>query len=205
MSQRSSVRLRALLFTIGLVAGLGLLVQLLPGNGVEVPPGPVTGVDTRGPEDANGRAIHAGEMRKREIAARFQQAVVMLHAKEYAYAVTALHRVLELAPRLPEAHANMGFALLGQEHYVGARDFFRSAIALRADQVNAYWGLALSLEQLCDMRGAIGAMRTYVHLTDPQDPLRRKGRSALWEWETALAEQAQGQADTLACEGRASS
>jgi tetratricopeptide (TPR) repeat protein len=205
VSQRNGVRSRALLFTIGLVAGLGLLVQLLPGNGVEVPHGPVPGVDTPGTEDADGRAIHAGEMRKREIAARFRQAVVMLHAREYAYAVTALHRVLELAPRLPEAHANMGFALLGQEQYVVARDFFYSAIALRADQVNAYWGLALSLEQLCDMRGAIGAMRTYVHLTDPQDPLRRKGRSAVWEWETALAEQSPGQADTLACEGRASS
>ena len=205
MSQRTNVRLRALLLTMGLVAGLGLLVQLLPRNGVEAPPGPVTGIDVPSAEREDSPAFHVREMREREIAARFQQAVVMLHAREYAYAVTALHRVLELAPRLPEAHANMGFALLGQEQYAAARDFFYSAIALRADQVNAYWGLALSLEQLCDMRGAIGAMRTYVHLTDPQDPLRRKGRSALWEWETALAERAPGQPGSLACEGRASS
>ena len=202
MTQRRDLRVRALLLTIGLVAGLGLLIRLLPSERMEVPPRPVQGADVPSAEQEESRAVHAREMREREIAARFQQAVVMLHAKEYDYAVTALHRVLELAPRLPAAHANMGFALLGQEEYVAARDFFHSAIALRADQVNAYWGLALSLEQLCDMRGAIGAMRTYVHLTDPQDPLRRKGRSALWGWETALSEEASGKPDSLSCARR---
>lgn len=119
-----------------------------------------------------------------EISARFQHAVIMLHAKEYDYAVTALRRVLELAPRMPEAHVNMGFALLGLRHPETARDFFLTAIELRPQQTNAYWGLAESLEALCDYPGAIGAMRTYVHLADREDPYLPRARAALWEWES---------------------
>ena len=37
------------------------------------------------------------------------------------------------------------------------------------------------------MGGAVGAMRTYVHLTKPNDPYLRKAQAALWEWEAALA------------------
>ena len=40
---------------------------------------------------------------KEEFDARFRQAVVMLHAKQYEHAATALHRVLAIAPALPEA------------------------------------------------------------------------------------------------------
>jgi hypothetical protein len=38
-----------------------------------------------------------------------------------SHAITALHRVLELAPQLPEAHVNMGFALLGLQQAEPAR------------------------------------------------------------------------------------
>jgi thioredoxin-like negative regulator of GroEL len=43
----------------------------------------------------------------------FQQAVAMLQAGEFEFAVTALHDVLAVYPALPEAHVNMGYALLG--------------------------------------------------------------------------------------------
>lgn len=127
------------------------------------------------------------EVPQSELEMRFQQAVVMLHAGEYEHAVTALHRVLELSPRMPEAYANMGFALIGLERYKAARDFFQTATDIRPYQGNAYWGLAISLEKLGDLEGALGAMRTYIHLAQPDDHYVRRARSALWEWETALA------------------
>jgi len=132
---------------------------------------------------------HATAAREKEIAKRFQEAVMMLHAKQYDYAITALHRVIELSPRMPEAYVNMGFALLGLKKYKAAGDFFNSAIDIRPYQANAYWGLAVSLEGMKDLEGALGAMRTYIHLApsdpDSQDYVRR-ARSAIWEWETRL-------------------
>lgn len=129
---------------------------------------------------------HARERRAAEVKARFEQAVVMLHAREHDHAVAALHRVLELAPTMPEAHVNMGYALLGLGQARAARDFFNGAIELRTTQANAYYGLALALEADRDLRGALGAMRTFLHLSRADDPHRSKARAALWEWESAL-------------------
>ncbi|MBX3608106.1 MAG: tetratricopeptide repeat protein [Piscinibacter sp.] len=121
-----------------------------------------------------------------ELRERFEQAVLMLHAKQYEHAVTALHRVLELAPRLPEAHVNMGFALLGLGRAAAARDFFEAATALRPEQANAYYGLALAHEAEGDTELAIGAMRSYLHRARDADAAHlRRARAALWEWEAA--------------------
>lgn len=119
-----------------------------------------------------------------EVHERFQQAVLMLHAKQYEHAVAALHRVLALAPRLPEAHVNMGYALLGLQRPAAARDFFESATALRPEQANAYYGLALAHDALGDRALAIGAMRSYLHRARGADEAHlRRARAALWEWE----------------------
>lgn len=115
---------------------------------------------------------------------------MMLHMRQYEYALTAFHQVLALAPRMPEAHANMGFALLGLEQWQGARDFFESAIELRRDQMNAYYGLAIALEELGDVPGAMGAMQAYLHRAAADDPFRARAESALWEWRTAKQNQA---------------
>jgi len=113
----------------------------------------------------------------------------MLHAKQYGFAATAWHRVLELAPKLPEGHVNMGFTMLGLERYDVARDFFATAIELRPMQANAYYGMAEAMDALNDRHGALGAMRTYLHLAAPNDPFVRKAQSAVWEWEEALAKE----------------
>jgi len=133
-------------------------------------------------------ALHARQRRTDEVDARFQQAVIMLHARRYAHAATALHRVLELAPEMPEAHVNLGFAMLGLGRYAEARDFFNGAMALRPRQTNAYWGLAVALEALGDLEGALGAMRSFVHLSPPDAAFVRKAQAAIWEWETRLKE-----------------
>jgi tetratricopeptide (TPR) repeat protein len=139
------------------------------------------------PAKQDSRAEHAREMKLREIAERFAQGTVMLHAKQYEYALAAFHRVLELDPALPEAHVNAGFALVGLKRYAAARDFFAGAIELRPMQVNAYYGLAVAQEGLGDLPAARGAMRTYAHLAPRDDPYRRKAEAALWEWESADA------------------
>jgi len=130
------------------------------------------------PDDAN--AIH-------EVQIRFDQGVALLHAKRYEYAATAFQRVIELAPRLPEAHVNLGFAMLGVQQYEDAGNEFNLATQLHPEQANAYWGLALAMEGLKDYEGALGAMRAYIHLSrTPNDPYVPKARAALWEWEEQL-------------------
>lgn len=137
-----------------------------------------------------GRLEHQQQMQQAELRLRFEQAVVMLHAKDYDNAITALHRVLELAPRLPEAHVNMGYALLGLQKMDAARGFFEAAVELNPRQANAYYGLALVAEDHKDYESALGAMRTYLHFAPAEDPHRVRARSALWEWEDKLGRHA---------------
>lgn len=143
---------------------------------------------------ALGAAIwFAGEERaapgSAEFDARFRQAALLLHAREYEHAAALLHRLLQDAPRVPEVHANMGYAMLGLKRPAAARDFFQGAIELRPAQANAYFGLAEALEALGDRRGALGAMRAYVHLSPPHDPFVRKAQAAVWELENPPAKE----------------
>jgi tetratricopeptide (TPR) repeat protein len=136
------------------------------------------------------RIEHQQQMQQSELRQRFEQAVVMLHAKQYDHAITALHRVLELAPRMPEAHVNMGYALMGLEQPAAAEGFFQAAVELNPRQANAYYGLALVAEAQQDYEAALGAMRTYLHFSPADDPHRTRARSALWEWEEKLGRHA---------------
>jgi len=169
MNRRRDVRLRALALTGACIVLAGAALAWYGGPGGD---------------RAADRAAHAKSMRQAEFDTRFGQAVVMLHAKQYEHALTALHRLLEIAPEVPEVHVNMGFALLGLGRNAAARDFFAGATALRPAQANAYYGLAVSLDALGDRPGALGAMRTFVHLTVPEDPWLPKARAALWEWQS---------------------
>ena len=135
-----------------------------------------------------------------EMDLHYRRSVVMLHAKEYAHALVAIDRVLEFAPRLPEAYVNMGFALLGLERFRDAEQAFSTGIDLRPEQANAYFGLAIALEEGGDLGGALGAMRTFIHRTRSDDPFLPRARAALWEWETLLAEE-RAQAATEAAGG----
>jgi tetratricopeptide (TPR) repeat protein len=119
------------------------------------------------------------------LAKHFQAAVRALQYGRYERALGALHQVLQLAPNLPEAHVNMGFTLLALERGQAAIDFFSTAIQLKPSQVNAYYGLALAHEAINDLPAALGAMRSYVHLTQADDPRLPKARAAIWEWDMA--------------------
>ena len=191
-------RLKAIFLTIGAVGILGGLIMLLPGAGPEPVEPPAIAAEQVA-EIADGRtqpAQHAKDARSREIEVRFQQAIAMLHAKQYDYAVKALHRVLELSPRLVEAHVNMGYALIGLEDYKAAHDFFVTATELKPEQVNAYYGMAIALEGMGDLEGALGAMRTYIHLSPKDAPFIAKARAALWEWQERLATETEQQQES---------
>lgn len=139
---------------------------------------------------------HEAELRR-----RFDQAVLLLHSRQYERAVRALHQVLLLSPRLPEAHVNMGYALLGLQRLQEARDFFDSATHLKPGQANAYYGLAMAWEASGDLAMATGAMRSYLHLARDEQPEHlRRARAALWEWEQAQeqAREATGPAASVA-------
>jgi tetratricopeptide (TPR) repeat protein len=173
MSARIDRRALAVVLTATLIAVGGTVLHSLPSAPDDARPDP-----RRDPQG------HADSARREEIRIRFEQAVLMLHAREYEHALVALHRVLELAPSMPEAHANAGYALLGLKRTAAARDFFEGAIALNPTQANAYYGLAVALEELGDRPGAIGAMRSFLHLAKDEDPRHlAKARAALWEWE----------------------
>jgi len=175
MTGRRDLRAPITLGVVLAVALLGLAVQLPPlGSGVGVAS---TAADASA---ASQRAAVLGELD-----ARFRQAVVMLHAQRYEYAVAALKRVLSLAPRLPEAHVNMGFAHIGLAQFATAERYFQQALALKPGQLNAYYGLALCREHAGDLDAALGAMRAYVHLADEGDSYVRRAKAAIWEWEAA--------------------
>lgn len=133
---------------------------------------------------------HVEQKRKEEIDLRFKQGVIMLHAKQYEHATTAFHRVLELAPTMPEAHVNMGFAMLGQKRYKEALDFFDGATNLNPNQLNAYFGMAEAFEGLGNYRGALESMEAWLHRSKPDDPFRRRGEAAVWEWRERLKQNA---------------
>ena len=169
--RRADRRLVALLVTAGAVFGGGLLLQRQALAPADDPP-------TAPAEPARPH--------EREVRRLFNAAVVMLHAKRHEEAIAALHSVLKYAPAMPEAHVNMGYALLGVQRPKEAADFFAGAIALRADQANAYYGLALAHEARGDIEVARGAMKTYLHLAREERPEHlARARAALWEWEQA--------------------
>lgn len=123
-----------------------------------------------------------------ELRRAFDAAVVLLHARRHEEAVVVLQRVIALAPALPEAEVNMGYAQLGLKQPQRAQRHFERAIALKADQANAYHGLALAHEARQDLELALGAMRSYLHLARHEDEAHlRRARAAVWEWETQLA------------------
>lgn len=124
---------------------------------------------------------HQKTARQREVATRFEQGVAMLQMGQYEHAITAFHRVLVLAPRLPEAHINMGFALYELKDFSGAERFFRGSLALSAENPNALYGLSISLFSLGDFTAAREAMIRFLDIASPDDPFRAKAEMKLAE------------------------
>ena len=122
----------------------------------------------------------------------FQQGVAMLQAGEFDYAVTALHEVLAIYPALPEAHVNMGFALLGAGEPGAAADFFDTATDLRPSLHNAYYGLALAERENGNDKAALAAMQAYTHLAAENERHLERAKEFIWELQAKI----RGEGDT---------
>lgn len=127
-------------------------------------------------------APEAGAADTRRVHQRFQQAVAMIEQRQYEHAVVALHDVLKTSPTMPEAHANMGFALIELQQFELAQSFFETAIDLRPGQVNAYYGLAIANKARGMTPDAISAMQVFTHLAANNDPFRARAQAALQQW-----------------------
>jgi len=111
-----------------------------------------------------------GGTERAELAARhFDMAVELLRQGLYADAAAALQQVLAVYPALPEAHVNMGYALLGAGDSRSAAAWFDRASDLRPTLHNAYYGLALAERQNAHRAAALAAMQTFAHLADADD------------------------------------
>lgn len=130
-------------------------------------------------------------VRQQQLKIYFNQAVAMLHAKKYELSIVALHKVLEIDPKMPEAHINMGFSLLGLKKPKAARDFFLTALELDDTQLNAFYGLALSYAELTEYQSAIGAIVSYIHLSPSNEPYIDIAHKKLRAWRQVVSEQEQ--------------
>lgn len=196
---RRAITLTLLVLTVGILGQLlswwvdGVEQDALPERYPAESPGPASAqpVPDAPIDPGIDPEAHAREAREAEIALRFDQGVSMLHARQYDYALAAWHRVLELAPTLPEAHVNMGFTLLGMEQYTEAYDFFVAAAELKPEQHNAYYGMAQALAGLQQLRQAVEAMEAYIHLEAPGSPFRQSAMKTVQRWREMAARQDQ--------------
>jgi predicted Zn-dependent protease len=133
-----------------------------------------------------------GDEQARHAHQSFQRGVAMLQAGEFDYAVTALHEVLAIYPALPEAHVNMGYALLGAGEPGAAADFFNTATDLRPTLHNAYYGLALAERENGNDKAALAAMQAYTHLAAEHERHLEQAKEFIWE----LQAKTRGEGDT---------
>lgn len=138
--------------------------------------------------DATSDHTMLGDEQARRAHQSFQQAVAMLQAEEFDYAVTALHDVLSIYPALPEAHLNMGYAFLGLGDAQAAADFFNSASDLRPTLHSAYYGLALAARENGNDKAALAAMQAFAHLAAENDRHLPRAQAFIWELQAATRE-----------------
>ena len=174
MRRRRDKRLTLIPLALIVTAAGGALLNAIVSRDVAVPDTaqvPVTAGAHAFLEDEQARRAHQS----------FQQGVAMLQAGRFEHAVTALHEVLAIYPGLPEAHVNMGYALLGAGEAAAATDFFHSATDLRPSLHNAYYGLALAERELGNDEGALAAMQAYTHLADDGERHLPRAKEIIWE------------------------
>ncbi|MEH6470941.1 MAG: tetratricopeptide repeat protein [Halopseudomonas sp.] len=214
---RSSKRLpRALVLLVAvlLILGLGLVIRQLPGDWTlttaqkESFNRPAEGRENeqegalKAPLfdsqqwrlDANiGDQNRRQAQRLQQIRVLFEHGANLMRQGKYPQARKALEMVVELAPVLPEGYVNLGFVLYEMGEVEAAINAFNYASQLNPYQSNAYYGAALGYERLADYEVAMGHMRSFIHLSEPENPFLPKARAALWEWEQTLASLRQAQ------------
>ncbi|MCC0006852.1 MAG: redoxin domain-containing protein [Hyphomicrobiaceae bacterium] len=178
--RRRSHLIAAALVLVVIVAA-GVVLEKMPGSGPTVATAPQ--------QSASSGVTPFGQA--------FAKGIEAMRLGDAHTAARAFDEARAINPHIPEAHVNLGFAFLAMQRPREAATAFDRALSIDAKQINAYYGLGAALDASGDRKGAIGAMRTFVHLSDKKDPFQRKAMSALWEWEAAEngATPQQGEAD----------
>lgn len=168
---------RPVLAAMAAVAALllvGALIYLKKPRAVDVGAGSVT-------------RDHADQRRIAEIRTEFNRGVELLYSRQFEAAAGAFHRVLVLAPTLPEGHLNMAFALFEMGDLAGARKFFQGAKALAPRLAAADYGLALVANAEGRHELAARMMEGYLGGLPAGDPNREKAIRRLSEIRAAAA------------------
>lgn len=151
---------------IAVVAAVGAGVSYLPRSGS------VPAQATATPPLSDPDALFTRE---------FMEGVKLLREGHAAEALAMFQSARKRRPHSAALWTNIGFAMLANsENAVAA---FETALTINARQINAYYGLAMALEAQGEMEGALGAMRTYLHLAPKGTDFYRMASSAVWEWE----------------------
>ncbi|WP_431856903.1 tetratricopeptide repeat protein [Azospirillum sp.] len=150
---------------------------------VEAPPAPASA-----PAPASGPAPAAapapGDDAFRD---HFTAGVEYLRQGRPHEALVSFNAASHLRPHVPEVFVNIGFAQATMGKHGDAAEAFDRALQIKPDQTNAYFGLAVALEGMGRLEEALGAMRTFEHLTPREDEkFRVLAASAIWEWSATL-------------------
>lgn len=192
------------------VGVIGFAINALPGRGVDVRDLPVAAKAPAFPEIETRRektqaelvlrdeilidpridpAGHMRQTRQIEIRQRLKESREALRDARYEDLLRAATRLTQLDPNLPEAQEKMGFALAAKGNAREAYRRFMAAIDLDPAHADAYFGVAITQEAFGNLEGALGGMRSFLHLSKDPDPKRlqiAQARSAIWEWESKL-------------------
>lgn len=201
---------RRLVVIVAGVTGMmvaGYLISLVPGRGVDAvavsrqkaaarvqgfadlqASSTATTPERAAPADRNLAPAAPGQP-DGEFKQRSAEADAALKAGQFMKALAAAQRMRELKPDLPDSYVKAGFAFNGMGRFKEAFAPLSQAIDLDPMQADAYFGMAVVQEGLGNLEGALGGMRTFLHVTQDADPARlqvAQARAAIWEWESKL-------------------
>lgn len=202
---------------VALVAGLGYLVSLTPGRGIDVRrleptvafdavqpphprsvrpeavPDPLPDIPSADPvAEPEEYARQQDEIRTRKILVPIEAAI---DEGRFERAITMLNHVRPYLQHRPEPYLLMGRALHRSGDTHTAIDFFLAAIERDPGYAEAYFEFAAATESAGDLESALGGMRSFIHLSQDKDPYRlqiAQARSAIWEIEARLGRGAWG-------------
>lgn len=206
---RRDYRLPGLALVVASAAAIGVLVEILPGRGIDASAPPRKAATAATPagfevlregvaeqrqesvaESENPQADgNPSAQRAKEVAALLRAAEKSIREKRYDDAIAILDRAGPLDPQYPPTYLTMGHALAGKKNYAQARRYYEAAINFDPTYADAYFAHAAASEQLGDLETALGGMRSFLHTVKNPDPYRlqvAQARSAIWEWEAQL-------------------
>jgi tetratricopeptide (TPR) repeat protein len=199
-NKMTDIRTAVIIATIVITIGLGYSLSFIPDSWIGghqkdysdkaqqpsfTPPQPLAATVANGGLDPEGHQRQQLDLTIRQL---FNDSVQLMQIGHYRQALLKSHSLIKASPFMPEAHVNLGFIMINLKRLTAAERSFNYALDIKADQANAYYGLALVAEARADYQLALSAMRSYIHLTKDSQYLP-KARAALWTWQEKISQQ----------------